>query len=140
MRAYSMDLRERVLLDSDAGMGVTPPAREWCRCWNGQRGQYLRLALEPRQPVRVGCECFRQHLQRDVPVELGIAGTVDLAHPAPPADGYDSTDTELLTGCEAHDLGVLRGTRHAVARPHHVAGAGRPPTPVSTLPGAAASG
>ena len=43
---------------------------------------------------------------------FGIAGTVDLAHPAPPDDGYDSTDTELLTGCEAQDSGVLRGTRH----------------------------
>ena len=47
-----------------------------------QRGDHARLALEARDPVRVGGELGGQHLDRDVTTELGVVGAVDLAHAA----------------------------------------------------------
>ena len=47
-----------------------------------QRGEDAGLALEARQPVRVGGERLGQHLQRDVATELRVASAVDLAHAA----------------------------------------------------------
>ena len=45
-----------------------------------QRGQCLGLTLEPRHTVGVGGKRCRKHLQRDVTMELGVPGAVDLAH------------------------------------------------------------
>ena len=45
-----------------------------------KRGQHLGFALEAGQPVGVGRKCLGEHLQRHVPVELGVAGLVHLAH------------------------------------------------------------
>ncbi len=54
-----------------------------------ERREHLRFALEAREPVRVLCERSRQHLQRDVAVEPGVAGTIDLAHSAFAQLGHD---------------------------------------------------
>ena len=51
-----------------------------------QRREHLRLALEPREPVRIGRERLGQHLDRDVAVQPRVARAIDLAHPAG-ADG-----------------------------------------------------
>ena len=38
------------------------------------------FARESRQAIGVQGECVRQDLQRDVAIELGVAGAIDLAH------------------------------------------------------------
>jgi hypothetical protein len=45
-----------------------------------QRRERLRLALEAGQALRVEGEAIRQDLDRDITIEPGIAGAVDLAH------------------------------------------------------------
>ena len=45
-----------------------------------ERRQYLSLALETREPVRVGRKICRKQLQRHITVKLQVAGTEDLAH------------------------------------------------------------
>ncbi len=47
-----------------------------------QRRQHLRLALEPRQPLRVLRELLGQHLERDLAPEPGVLGAPHLAHAA----------------------------------------------------------
>ena len=47
-----------------------------------QRGDHSRLALEARDPTRLGRKRERQNLDRDVATELGVVGPVHLAHSA----------------------------------------------------------
>jgi hypothetical protein len=47
-----------------------------------ERGQRSRLALESREARRVGGERRRQHFDRDVATEPGVACAIDLAHAA----------------------------------------------------------
>jgi hypothetical protein len=49
-----------------------------------ERGEHLRLPLEPRETLGVRGEDRRQQLQRDVATELRVGRPVDLAHPAAP--------------------------------------------------------
>ena len=53
--------------------------------WMVEAGEHLRLSLEPCEAIRIGCEGFRQDLERHLAVEFGIGGLVDLPH-APLAD------------------------------------------------------
>ncbi len=52
------------------------------------------LALEPRQAIGIGRELVRQHLDRDVAVQLRVAGAVDLAHAAGAEGGGDLEGAE----------------------------------------------
>jgi hypothetical protein len=45
-----------------------------------ERGERFRLPLETCDAIRIGGEGLRQDLDRDVTVEFGVAGAVDLAH------------------------------------------------------------
>ena len=47
-----------------------------------QRGEDFRFALKPGEAFRIVGERLWQHLQRHVPVELGVAGAIHLTHPA----------------------------------------------------------
>src|SRR5207247_8796363 len=47
-----------------------------------QRGESPRLALEPRQPFRIGGHGFRQNLDRNLAPELRILRPVHFSHPA----------------------------------------------------------
>jgi hypothetical protein len=47
-----------------------------------ERGEDLRFASKPRQAFTVGRYGFWQHLDRDVPIELGIARAIYLTHAA----------------------------------------------------------
>jgi hypothetical protein len=49
-----------------------------------QRGEELRFALEPREPVRIVGEMIRQNLEGDVAQQLRIAGAQHDAHRAFP--------------------------------------------------------
>ena len=45
-----------------------------------QRRQHLRFALEPGEPVRVGGQRVGQDLERDIALQLAIAGAVNFSH------------------------------------------------------------
>ena len=47
-----------------------------------QRRQDLRLAPEPREPIRIERERFRKDLQRDVTAQVGVSRPIHLAHSA----------------------------------------------------------
>ena len=69
-----------------------------------QRGEDLGFALEARQPVGIGRERLGEHLQRHVPVELGVAGLIHLTHAAFADLGGDLVDAEARAGTECHRL------------------------------------
>ena len=54
-----------------------------------QRGEDLRFAAEAHEPIGIRREGVGQNLQRDDAIELGVAGAVDLAHPARANGGDD---------------------------------------------------
>ena len=58
-----------------------------------QRREDLRFALEPRQALGIVRERVGQDLDRDVAIELRVAGPIDLAHAAGAEGGED-----LVTG------------------------------------------
>jgi hypothetical protein len=60
-----------------------------------ERGEQLRLALEAGEPLRVGANRLRQHLDRHLAPQARVARAVDLTHP-PGAEG-----SEDLIGAEA---------------------------------------
>ncbi len=47
-----------------------------------QRGEHLRFAAEPRQPIGIVGHRRQQHFDGDVAIQLRVARTVDLAHPS----------------------------------------------------------
>jgi hypothetical protein len=59
-----------------------------------ERRYGARLALEALEPLRVRGEALRQHLERDVAAEPGVARAVDLAHPARAQRGDDLVAAE----------------------------------------------
>jgi len=71
-----------------------------------QRGQHFGFALEACEPVGVGGERLGQHLQRHVPVELGVAGLIHLAHAAFADLGGNLIHAEPGAGGECHGESV----------------------------------
>jgi hypothetical protein len=63
-----------------------------------ERGEHVCLALEARQPLGILGEDVRQDFQRDVAVELGVAGAIDLAHAARADGGDDFIGAEARAG------------------------------------------
>ena len=57
MRAYSMDLRERALLDSDAGMKAADVAAKY-----RVSGSWVRLLKQRRRETGEVARCFRHQL------------------------------------------------------------------------------
>ncbi len=58
-----------------------------------ERRQHLRLALEARQPFGIAGKGVGQHLDGDVPVELGVPRSIHLAHAAFADLGGDAVDS-----------------------------------------------
>ena len=67
-----------------------------------ERREHLRLALEPRQTIRIQYERGRQHLERDVAIQFRIAGAIHLAHAPGPDGGDDLIRAEAGAGAEGH--------------------------------------
>ena len=67
-----------------------------------ERGEHLRLALEPGEPVGVLGERLGLHLQRHVAVELRVVGLVDLSHAAFADLGGDLVDAERTPWIQRH--------------------------------------
>ena len=76
-----------------------------------QRRDRLRLALEPRQRVGIRGERLRQHLDRDVALELRVPRPVDLPHPARAERREDLVGTEASPGWECHRMDARRMIR-----------------------------
>lgn len=62
-----------------------------------QRGQRLCLAREAGEALRIECEEVGKDLDRDVAIELGIAGAIHLAHSAGADGGDDVVRPQLRT-------------------------------------------
>jgi hypothetical protein len=71
-----------------------------------ERRQHPRFALEGRQPFGVGGDVLRQHLDRNVAPELGVARAIHHTHPS------RTQGREDLVGPDA----IARLKRHVVAR------------------------
>src|SRR6185503_6070569 len=67
-----------------------------------QRRDRLRLALEARAQIGSMCELRRQDLDGDAAIEPGVAGAVDLAHPARAERPDDLVWTEARSWGELH--------------------------------------
>ena len=67
-----------------------------------ERCQKLCFPAEAREPLAVVCEGRWQNLQRDVAIELRVAGAVDLAHAARANQRDDLIRAETGTGRERH--------------------------------------
>ena len=63
-----------------------------------ERGEDLRLSLEPGDALGVVGEAIRQDLNRHVATELRVARAIDLAHPARAQWRGDLVDTEADAG------------------------------------------
>ena len=82
-----------------------------------QAGDRARLALEARQAIGIRGHLGRQHLERDLAPELGVASPVHLPHPARAERGDDLVGTETGGGSERH-----RGNVPQTALKHWPAG------------------
>lgn len=59
-----------------------------------ERGEHPRFACEPCSALRVGRQVRRQDLDRDITIELAVAGAIDLAHAAGAKRGDDCVRAE----------------------------------------------
>ena len=65
-----------------------------------ERGEHLRFTLEPRHALGIVREGARQDLQRDVAIELRVAGAEHFAHPACPERGTDFIRADSGSGLQ----------------------------------------
>ena len=84
--------RAAVTLDSQAVNG--------CDIGMIQRGQRVRLALEPRHALGVGGERRQEHLDSDVAAKTRVARAVDFAHAACAEAGSDLVRADRRAGQE----------------------------------------
>ena len=54
-----------------------------------QRGEHLRFTLETGKAIGIPCKGVRQHLQRDLTIQLRVARAIHLAHAAGSKGGKD---------------------------------------------------
>jgi len=69
----------------------------------GEGGHGLRFPLEAGEPARVARESLGQDLHRDAAAEAGVAGPVDLAHPARAEWRFDLVVPETRARRQCHD-------------------------------------
>jgi hypothetical protein len=79
-----------------------------------QRGQKLRFAAESGEPRRVRGERARQHLDRDVAVELRVPRAVDLAHSTLAEGSEDLVGAEAGTHRQSHFSDLGRSARQSM--------------------------
>jgi hypothetical protein len=74
-----------------------------------QRRDRARFAIEPLAQLRVGGELRRQHLDRDDPIEPGVARAIDLTHAARPKRRDNLIRPESNAGRHGHGAAGLYG-------------------------------
>jgi hypothetical protein len=67
-----------------------------------ERCQDLRFELKPGEPLRVCGDAGRQSLDRDFPVQLRVAGAINLAHAPTANQREDFEGAEALAGPQRH--------------------------------------
>jgi hypothetical protein len=67
-----------------------------------QRRKEPGFALEPGESIGILCECIRQHLDGDLPTEVGVPGAPDFAHPARAKVRNDFVRAETDTRSQRH--------------------------------------
>ena len=83
-----------------------------------ERREDAGFALEAREPALVLHERLRQHLQRDVTIELGVACAIHLAHAAFPDAGLHHIRAETRAGLKCHEAAIInRRGRNAPVGP-----------------------
>ena len=70
-----------------------------------QRGEELRFALEPCQPIDVSGDVLRKYRDGDVATEGGVVSLIDLAHAAHPDETADLVVSKTDASREAHKRG-----------------------------------
>ena len=68
-----------------------------------QRRRGARLLLEAAEPLGIGGERRREHLDRDLALEPRVARAIDLAHPPRPDRRKDLVRTPLLSDIEGQE-------------------------------------
>jgi hypothetical protein len=97
-------------LEDDVRLPVARPHvehRQHVRVRQGRDGP--RFVLESPEPLRARRPVRRDHLDRDVPRQARVAGTVDCSHPPGPDEAEDLVRPEPVTGRQWH--GRLAGVR-----------------------------
>ena len=69
-----------------------------------QRREDFRFALEPREPIGIGGERWRQDLDRDLALQLRVGRPIHLPHPAFADLRGDFVDAEAGAGSEGQCL------------------------------------
>src|SRR5215510_13703594 len=98
-----------------------------------QRGEDLRFALEAGEALDVRGEGIRQHLQRDIAIQLGIVRPIHLAHAAFAEFGEDLIRSKALAD---HHPVLARSATARSRRSSRVdawASGGGPPDPSSDV-------
>jgi hypothetical protein len=67
-----------------------------------QGRQHFGFVLETSHAIGVASECFGQNLKRDITLQLGITGPVDLAHAARPDKCEDLVRPETSASDKGH--------------------------------------
>ena len=67
-----------------------------------ERGEQLRFAFEASKPIGIEDEGLGQDFQRDAAVQRGVAGAIDLSHPACANGREDFVRAEADAGSERH--------------------------------------
>ena len=82
-------------------------------------GEGLRLALEPRETVRVGRNGLRENLERDIALEPRVVRSIDLSHAARSQGGDDLVRPNADTRTERHQESTILhdGPRAATPAP-----------------------
>jgi hypothetical protein len=74
-----------------------------------KRSERLRFARESRQAIGVAGESVRQDLQRDIPIEFRVTGSVDLSHATFADQRRNFVDAETSAGNEGQWLPEYKG-------------------------------
>jgi len=81
-----------------------------------QLGQDLRFPLESSKPLGVLGKRCRKDLDRNLSIELGVGGAIDLAHATGAQGGDDLVGAEAGAGRERH--GARAYERSRLAEPY----------------------
>ena len=76
--------------------------------WMIERSEYVRLSSEASKTVGIEREGIRKNLQRDVPSQNRVMGTIDLAHSTGTDVGGDFVRAETGARCERHGRETAR--------------------------------
>ena len=81
-----------------------------------ERGQKLGFPLEPRQPLGVLGDRLGKDFDREVPVQLGVARSVDLPHPSGAEGRENLVGSEASAGDQSQITGSIQDRPAAEAR------------------------